>query len=546
MGGRAERPRPRDVRAVTRAFGAGRSFLDAHPWAIDAILIAFVTAAAAALRLTLLGDIPYGIHPDEAQLGTDAHKILEGHLIGVYTHAALGQPAGDSYITLPSIWLLGDTAFALRLPLALIGLAAIPLLYLLVRITCARTEAFFASALLAVSYWHLLYSRVAHWSISYGTVLLAAFLCLTLGMRSRRRAWFVAAGAVLGLGVYTYNIYPIAVAAFVLAVGVLSLDQRRGEERQWWRGSVLVLFMVAFVVALPMIVYVLRPYSYYWSHVRDYSHVSVTQTPEYKQAGAIERVRLISEQIATFARAYAWQGNEDDVDASGLRAMFDWLTLALLALGAVIAVRRRREPMMIVALCCVIVIPLPALLQQGSITRQPLGAAPFAMFIAALPLAAIWRAASERTPAWRIALRAGALAVVATIAAITVRDYFWTWRQSSLARFVYHAEITAASDYMRTLPDGTYIYFYSDRHPFDLETRQFLAPHARGVDGSSEFGIARGSIAIDHSGPVVFVLLGTYQTELQTLQTAYPDGHVVVGKHDGVTEFLAYELLDRP
>ena len=530
-----------------RSSHAIRAYFDAHPWAVDAVLIAIVTAVAAALRLTLLGDIPYGLHPDEAQLGTDAHKIMDGHLIGVYTHAALGQPAGHSYFTLPSIWLLGDTAFALRLPLALVGVAAIPLLYLLVRVALARTEAFFAAALLALSYWHLLYSRVAHWSISYPTVLLAAMLCLMLGMKSHRRAWFVASGAILGLGVYTYNVYPIAVVAFALSVAIITFVRRRGPEWRWWRGSVLVLFAVAFVVALPMFIYVARPNSYYWKHFDNYSEVSVTRTQEYRDAGVGGKARLIGEQAGTFAKAYVWDGHRDSVDASGIRPMFDWPTLALLAAGLLLAVRRRREPMVIAALCCVFVIPLPAVLQQGSITRQPLGAAPFAMFIAALPLAAAWRAAMTARPEVRIPLGAGIAAVIAVMAAITVHDYFWTWRRATLTAFVYHAEVTAASEYMRTLPPDTSVYFYSDRHPFRIETRQFLAPNVHGSDRSSEFSAFNGSITkIDRTRPVVFVLLGRYRSLAPDLEAAYPGGRLITGTRAGVTEFLAYEVAPAP
>jgi 4-amino-4-deoxy-L-arabinose transferase-like glycosyltransferase len=526
-----------------RAANAIRMYYDSHEWALDATLIAIVTAVAAALRLTLLGDIPYGINPDEAQLGTDAHKIMDGHLIGIYTHAALGQPAGHSYFTLPSIWLLGNTAFALRLPLALVGVAAIPLLYLLVRVALARTEAFFASALLALSYWQLLYSRVAHWSISYGTVLLAAMLCLMLGMKSHRRAWFAASGAMLGIGMYTYNIYPIAVVAFTLFVAIMSFVRYRGGEWRWWRGSVLALFAVAFVVALPMIIYVARPYSYYWSHVNNYSDQDVMQAREYHDAGAIGKARLIADQAGTFAKAYVWHGQRDIIDASGIRPTFDWPTLALLAAGLILAIRRRREPMVIAALCCVAVIPLPAVLQEGSITREPLGAAPYVMFIAALPLAAAWRTALSAHIAWRLPLMTGVAAVVAIIAAITVRDYFWMWREAPLTSYVYHSEITAASEYMRTLPPDDYVYFYSDRHPFRLETRQFLAPNVHGSDRSTEFSPFHGSIAIyDRSQPVVFVLLGTYRFLIDDLQSTYPGGHTVTGKHDGVTEFLAYEL----
>jgi hypothetical protein len=125
-----------------------------------------------------------------------------------------------------------------------------------------------------------------------------------------------------------------------------------------------------------------------------------------------------------------------------------------------------------------------------------------------------------------------------------VHDYFWTWRRDKFVQFVYHAEITAASEYMRTLSSDEYVYFYSDRHPLKLETRQFLAPDVHGEDRSVEFSRFRGgSIAIsDRSRPAVFVLLGPYRTLLPQLETAHPGGHLVVGTHDGVTQFVAYEV----
>ena len=172
---------------IARAAGRIEGYARAHPWSIDVALLALLTACAAALRLPLLGDLPYGVHGDEAQVGLDAHRVLRDGWIGVYTHAALGQPSGHAYLTAPSIWLLGDTAFALRLPLALVGVAQIPLLYLLVRLLANRLEATLAAALLTISYWQLFYSRVAHWSISYATVLLAAMLCLALAMRGGRQ-----------------------------------------------------------------------------------------------------------------------------------------------------------------------------------------------------------------------------------------------------------------------------------------------------------------------------------------------------------------------
>jgi hypothetical protein len=164
------------------------------------------------------------------------------------------------------------------------------------------------------------------------------------------------------------------------------------------------------------------------------------------------------------------------------------------------------------------------------------------MVVAALPLAALWRANWARSEPVRLAARGAALGAVALIAAISVHDYFWTWRRSEFARYVYHSEITAASEYMRALPRGTYVCFYSDRHPLSLETRQFLAPDVRGEDRSREFSRKEGSIAIDVAEPVAFVLLGPYAALLPSLEEAYPGGREVAVERDGAPMFVAYEV----
>ena len=556
------------------------AYLRTHDWVVDAALLVAITAVAGVLRLVLLGNIPYGVHPDEAQVGTDAHRILAHGWIGVYTPAALGQPSGHAYLTTPSIWLLGNNAFALRLPLALVALAAIPLLYLLVRVAFGRVEAAFASAMLAVSYWHLFYSRVAHWSISYGTVVLAVLLCLMLGLRGGRgaRAWYAAAGALLGLGVYTYNIYPVAIVAVgaflaimtarVLLAGrarrradgigrgvgrradaeatgagegdVVRSGMRLPTLRRWWI-ALGVLVVAALIVASPMINYLRNPDAIYWQHFNNYESVRVTRTPEYAAAGAWEKVGLILGQAKFFASAYAWHGRPDDVDGNGLRPVFDPLTLALLLGGLLLAWRYRREPMVIAALCCFVIIPLPAVLQKGSIMREPVGAAPYAMFFAALPLAAAWRWGMRRHDAVRRWLPAAAACLaVAAIGALTVRDYFGRVPGAELTRFVYASQVTSASTYMSTLPPDSYVYFYSDRWPFRIETRQFLAPDAQGEDRSAEFAGDESVPVIDPKQRSVFILLGRYQPLIASIQQRYPGGQETIVTRDGKFEFEAY------
>lgn len=537
-----------------------------RPLMLDATLIGIVTLIAGILRLALLGDIPYGVHPDEAQIGTDAFRVIDEGWIGVYSHAALGVPTLNAYVTAPAVWLLGNTAFTLRLPLALVGLAAIPLTYLLVRILANRTEACIAALLLGVSWWHIFYSRVAHSSISYPTVLLAALVCMALGLQRSSWRWWLAGGALLGLGVYAYNVYPIAFVAVTAWILLLILVRwRAGEPWQPLFRHAALAAIAAFAVALPFIIYISDPDAFYWTHIEDYSQVSITRQDRFQDASIFGKAEIMGEQVREFAATYAWNGREDIIDGNGTRPIFDPVTLALLAGGLLLAWPRRREPMVLLAASCALILPLPALTQTESMMRQPLGAAPFVFFVAALAPAGLWRAARDNdsrvSDVRRWLLPGIAATAVAISALLTVYDYFWTWRDHGLTRFVYHQQITAASEYMDTLPDDAFVYFYSADHPLRLETRQYLARDVRGEDRSYEFSGAEGSIrGINRRNMAVFILLPGYFELLPAIEEAYPGGTVrevyrrpldeLVGFDEQETadlrnqwrDFIAYEL----
>ena len=160
--------------------------------------------------------------------------------------------------------------------------------------------------------------------------------------------------------------------------------------------------------------------------------------------------------------------------------------------------------MVIAAVCGLVIIPLPAVLQKGSIMREPVGAAPYAMFFAALPLAALWRARSERRGWGRWAPAVAAFVAVALITGVTVHDYFWTVRKSDFVRLIYFSQETSASVYMRSLPSDTYIYFYSDRARFGSRRGSTWRRTCAGEDRSEEFAGAE-SIPDDPRRPSAFV-----------------------------------------
>jgi 4-amino-4-deoxy-L-arabinose transferase-like glycosyltransferase len=521
-----------------------RLLLDAAGRHADILIALSLTLLAAVLRLWDLGAIPQGVHGDEAQVGMDARRVLSEGWIGPYTLSALGQPAGHAYLTAPSIELFGSTAWAVRLPLALTGIAAVPLAYILFCLLSTRVVATIAAFLLATSLWHLHFSRVAHWPISYGTVALAVLILWTLALRSGRWYWFVAAGAVLGLGVYTYNVYPVFVFAFSLWVLAYTLLFKRGPELTQWVQNVSLAAVTALIFALPLFLYMVDADNHYFDHYRGYyEQYSVLASDHFEAAGFTDKVEIVFEQAKRFLGAYVWHGITDYVDASSPdeRPMLDPLTVWVFVGGAVYAARHWRETPHLLALILVAIIPLSTVMQTNAIYRGPLGVAPFLSFLAALPLGLAWSHAGQVRTDLQPFLRAGVVIVLVVIAGRNVYTYFGPWADSYWFPWVYTQQISAASEYINDLPQRPYVYFYSQRWSFNYETRQFLAPEVQGEDRSREFGRQQGFV-IDRSRESVLMLLPPYDAAISEVQRLYPDGHVLIQRDGNETLFIAYHL----
>jgi len=512
----------------------------------DLLFVVVITGIAAVLRLWDLGVIPQGIHGDEAQVGMDARRVLAHGWIGPYTPAALGQPSGHAYLTAPAIELFGSTSWSVRLPLALVAIAAIPLIYVLFRTIADRTVATIAGILLTFSLWHIHYSRVAHWPISYVTIALAVLVFFTLGIQRRRWYWFALAGFMLGLGLYSYTIYPIFVIAFSLWVAAFTLVFRRSRAQFLpWAKNVAIAALVSVVVAIPLFRYMADPKNDYFNHYRSYyNQYSVLRSKAYTEADAGGRVDIIARQAKKFVGAYAWEGITDYVDGASpdRRPMLDNLTLVLFIGGAGYAAWRWRQSANLMSLIMVGVIPLTTVLQTNAIYRGPLGTVPFIAYLTAIPLALAWSNAPGAGPSLRPLVYGGVAAVIAVIAYVNVHAYFSDWAKNPVFPWVYAQQISAASEYIESLPEKPYIYFYSGRWSFNYETRQYLAPNARGEDRSKEFG-KRQDIEVDRSRDVMFVLLPGYLENIDAIRGRYPGGQLHEERDGRDLLFIAYRLL---
>ncbi|MDD4938311.1 MAG: hypothetical protein PHX34_04845 [Candidatus Shapirobacteria bacterium] len=129
---------------------------------ISIILIAFT------IRFINIDSTP-ALNPDEASLGYDAYSLIltskDQHGVSWPIHfKSFGdyKPGGYVYLAIPFIKILGLTPLAVRLPNLILSLLTIFFLYkLILLLSKSPTLALLSSAVLALSPWHIHFSRGA-------------------------------------------------------------------------------------------------------------------------------------------------------------------------------------------------------------------------------------------------------------------------------------------------------------------------------------------------------------------------------------------------
>ncbi|NCB51780.1 MAG: hypothetical protein EOM54_07870 [Clostridia bacterium] len=213
-------------------------------WAALLMLFAF------ALRLGLLGSLPFGLNQDEASAGYDAWALLNfgvdrcgNHFPVLLESWGSGQNALMSYLAMPFIALFGLSEASLRLVNALFGCAALVFFWLLAR--RMRGPAFGLCALffLTICPWHIMASRWALESNLLPTFLLAG---IYFTARAREKEWSLLPAAVFfGLCLYSYGTAFFFLPPF-LVFAVIWLRKRLRPI------SFLISLGVFVIIALPI------------------------------------------------------------------------------------------------------------------------------------------------------------------------------------------------------------------------------------------------------------------------------------------------------
>ncbi len=477
---------------------------------------------AAFLRLYRLDSVPPGVTHDEAAHLQDARRIWEGAR-PIYLSSANGREPFYDYVTAPLVGLLGMHVFVGRFSSVLWGLALVVLTYVALRGPLGPAGALGAALLVAVSFWPLSTSRQALRSITMPVLFAAAIALFWRGVYGRdapggRPGWFVGAGALLGLGFYTY--VPARVAWVVPVLFWLSLALTdRSRFRAHWRGMLLMLVVMA-AVAAPLLVYLAR---------HPGLEMRVEELAQPLEAALAGNPELLLRRVGEAALMFSHRGDTHWMYNLSGRPLLPLPLVIPFYLGLVLALLRLKKPGPRLLLLWLVVGIAPALVTGvESCSLRAIAAQPAVFGLCALPFVEIGRWARSRPSLFAISHFSFVishlsfvissfvissfvissfvissfvifLALSGWVAADAAQTYFVAWAEHRDVRVAYHAHLAAEAAYLEQRAEAgpTGISTFYPSRPHDPSAMEVLRGQA---DAQLRWFDGRGALAFPALG----------------------------------------------
>jgi len=229
------------------------------------ILLLFILIIASFFRLWQLDSIPPGLYPDEAIHGNEAIQALKTKDFKIFYPENNGREGLFINLIAFSFLIFGISIWSIKIVSAIIGILTILGLYLLVKeifesvkLKGSELVALFSSFFLAISFWHVNFSRIGFRAIFVPFVLSFSFYFLFKGFRTKKLLNFIASGIIFGLGFHTYISFRLAVLLIMVVLFLWWLAYRKQKEQRKYLLLVSCFLLFMFIVALPIGIYFLN------------------------------------------------------------------------------------------------------------------------------------------------------------------------------------------------------------------------------------------------------------------------------------------------
>ena len=512
------------------------------------LLLILITILAAFLRLYRIDAVPPGDGHDPALYGVDALAILEGER-PIFLESNFGREALYSYLVAACYLVLGPGTLAIHVTSVIVGILTIPAVFMAAEVLFATHEdsllsrhgGLLSALVMAISYWHLNWSRYGVRAILVPLIAALVVYSLWRGFRTGSRWAFAGCGFFLGASMYTYQAARLLPLLVLVGFGAVAWSRR-----SLTRADVLNL---GIVIAISIVVF--APLGYYFvEHPGSFS-------------GRVEQAFVISDASETAGGAQALldqtiklllmfgiRGDSEPFSTIPRRpALNPFLALAL-CLGIIICLRRLRTLSFLLVVTWLALMSVPGMLAQyGPTAKRTIGALPAVTMLIAIgllvPCDAIRRRIGQRAGAVsRIAYLVATLIVIGGLvytAGVTYRDYFLIWAENPALFTHFEVGLSEIGRYIGQLPSDERVYVSPPavNHP-SIVLHSGLRQDVKGYNG-------RACIVLPAATPgnTTYVVIPSQDTNsISSLAHYYPQGTVVAWGplHYNQPYFLAYQV----
>lgn len=227
------------------------------------VVLGIIIFIAAFFRLWRLGDVPSSLNWDEVALGYNAYSLLQtgkdeyGNVFPFVLRSYNDyKPGLYAYFVIPSIIVFELTPFAVRFPSAFFGILSVFATYFLAKELFAEKKytsyySLAAAFLLAISPWHIQFSRIAFESnvaVSFNILFTLFFL------KGLKKPIFLPLSSMLmALNFYMYQSAKVFVPLLALSLFIIFRKELFRVEKKYLIAAVAI----GLLVALPMVSYML-------------------------------------------------------------------------------------------------------------------------------------------------------------------------------------------------------------------------------------------------------------------------------------------------
>ncbi len=227
------------------------------------LILLAILLIASFFRLWQLSSIPPGLYPDAAVNGNNSIDTLEKAEFKIFYPDNNGREGLFMWLNAIAFFIFGPSIWSLRIMSALAGILTVFGVYLLSKQLLKKEIKGFelislvSAFLLAVSFWHVNFSRLAFRAILVPLFAVFGIYFLLKGLEKKSYKNLIYSGISLGLGFYTYISYRFIVLLLLVILILYWLQ----NARKITIGKIIKPFIISgmaiFLVALPIGVYFL-------------------------------------------------------------------------------------------------------------------------------------------------------------------------------------------------------------------------------------------------------------------------------------------------